>query len=123
MFSFRSSQQLLGYFLFGASNAGQTLRTHFRIVGTLVIVGVHNDQNLIVIAVQESDSTPGSEDIVIGMRRKNENCFIVKFFKARFLRVSQDQSETDDSQDDDQPSHAAVSHGSFNPAAITIAQR
>jgi hypothetical protein len=41
-----------------------------------------------VIAIQQRDGATGSEDIVVGMRSKDQNGFVVEVFEACFLRLS-----------------------------------
>ncbi len=87
MFSLAVPSKSFGHFLLGPSNARQTLGTHVRIVRTLVVVGINDDQDLVVIAIQKRDGASRSEYVIIGMWGEHQNCFVVKFFEARLLRL------------------------------------
>jgi hypothetical protein len=41
-----------------------------------------------MVAIQKRDGPAGPEDIVIRMRRENQNRFIVEVFEASLLRLS-----------------------------------
>src|SRR5581483_9349288 len=86
---FRRSQHRLRCLLFGAADAGEPLRVHIRIVRTLVIVGVDDDVHLIVITVQQSNSAARAEDIVVWMRRKQQNSLVAQVFKPSLLPVKE----------------------------------
>ena len=81
------AQQSLRHFLLGSSNAGQTLRGHVRIVRTLVVIGIDNDQDLVVVAIKQRNRPAGPEHVIVRMRRKDENSFVVEVFEARLLRL------------------------------------
>jgi len=108
MFFLGSAQQSFGRFLLGLPNASQTLGSHVRIIRTLVVVGIDNNEDLVVIAIQQGNRAPGAEDVIVGMRRKDQNCFAMEVFEACLLRLSETKSEKQGTEKDEQVPHTRV---------------
>ena len=83
---FGSAKQALRSLFFRLADSGQTLRTHFRIVGPFIIIRVNNYVNSIVVAIQKSDRATGAEHIVIWMWRKHQNRLALHLLQALRLR-------------------------------------
>ena len=67
IFPGRAELRLRCFFL-GLANPSQALRSHFQVIGTLVVIGVKAHEHSVVILIEQRDGPPGSKEVVIGMR-------------------------------------------------------
>ena len=69
-FFFRSTQNAFRDFLFSAANLRQTLGIHLGIKGTLVVVCVNHNIDLVVVSIKQGNSPTCAEYVIIRVRRK-----------------------------------------------------
>ncbi len=80
---FRDAHDAAGFLFFVHADPGQVFAGHFRIVRALIVVGVNDDANVISVLGEKRQGPRATEGVVVGMRRKQQDCFAVEIFQPR----------------------------------------
>src|SRR5207249_3245136 len=106
-------------FFLGLANPRQALRSHFQVIGTLVVIGVKAHEHSVVILIEQRDGPPGSKEVVIGVRGEHQDRLVAHFFQARFFSPGHGGRRYQDSQGGTEASHLGLLR-SIEPARSAL---